>query len=39
MPPPEAQLSLKRRDELGTVWPLRLRALEAASVEGNSTKQ
>jgi hypothetical protein len=38
-PPPEAQLSLKTRDELGTGVPVRVRAFWAASEVANSTKQ
>lgn len=38
-PPPEAQLSLKGRLELGINWPLRERALAAASALAKSTKQ
>lgn len=38
-PPPEAQLSLKTRDELGTGVPFRVRAFWAASGVVNSTKQ
>ena len=38
-PPPEAQLSLKGRLELGMSCPLRLRAFDAASGLAKSTKQ
>lgn len=38
-PPPEAQFSLKARVEFGTGVPFKLRALWAASVDANSTKQ
>lgn len=38
-PPPDAQLSLNARDELGTAFPFKARALFAASGVANSTKQ
>ena len=38
-PPPDAQFSLKTRDELGTGVPFKARALVAASAVENSMKQ
>ena len=38
-PPPEAQLSLKGRDVLGIMLPLRDRAFAAAAGEEKSMKQ
>lgn len=38
-PPPEAQLSLKGREVLGIIEPLRERALAAAAGEEKSIKQ